>query len=451
MKKSILVLAVSFLLGGCALPTSVQIASWAIDGISYLATKKSMTDHGISLVREQDCALWRMVKQEEVCVNYPDAATAIAENEETPDGGQQAIRVASLDDSVIAPSEQAEQPGQPGQVESRPQSQEPDSDDVARLAAFETAAGPAPLARNANAQDNARNIVITPAAPDRQGHHMSYQPGAFAAAWAETLKHDPKAASNLVLTPIVTAAADPDIANAAVPRFGGYAADTIASAWDRRKGTARPAVRWVMAASPAPQQESDLPEVDPVVAEVPEETTAEPQEVADIKRAEEIKLAGTEESGLENTQIDLKIEKNSSATSNEFIEREADFEIQAVEPPLVSAAAEDTKEDRTPPLRQAKTDAQSVYFVIASYGDSVSAMKGMNDYRGLNVQLVVARFDGREVYRGLVGPFARNDLERVGQRIARAGVRNAWAIRLNRSTWTFVYSAAVSQDLALRR
>ncbi len=65
------------LLGGCALPVPVQIASWALDGISFLATEKSLTDHGISMVAQKDCALWRGLKGDQVCSDY-DAADTVA-------------------------------------------------------------------------------------------------------------------------------------------------------------------------------------------------------------------------------------------------------------------------------------------------------------------------------------------------------------------------------------
>ena len=56
-----------FLLSGCALPVPIQVASWAIDGISYMATNKSLMDHGISAVSGQDCATFRIVTEGGVC------------------------------------------------------------------------------------------------------------------------------------------------------------------------------------------------------------------------------------------------------------------------------------------------------------------------------------------------------------------------------------------------
>ena len=67
MQRGALVLVLSMMLGGCAIPLGVHVAAWALDGISYVATKKSLTDHGLSIVTEQDCAMWRILKQEEIC------------------------------------------------------------------------------------------------------------------------------------------------------------------------------------------------------------------------------------------------------------------------------------------------------------------------------------------------------------------------------------------------
>lgn len=59
------------LLSGCGLPPAVMIASYAADGVSYVATGKSVSDHGISKVTGRDCALWRIIKGEAVCKDEP--------------------------------------------------------------------------------------------------------------------------------------------------------------------------------------------------------------------------------------------------------------------------------------------------------------------------------------------------------------------------------------------
>ena len=64
-------------LSGCSLPAGFSAASWAIDGASYLATKKSLTDHGISFVAGQDCALYRLITATNVCHHYDDLTFSI--------------------------------------------------------------------------------------------------------------------------------------------------------------------------------------------------------------------------------------------------------------------------------------------------------------------------------------------------------------------------------------
>jgi len=57
-------LIIMFFLSGCA---TLKLVSLGISGISYLTTGKSLSDHAISAMTEQDCALHRMVFDEMVC------------------------------------------------------------------------------------------------------------------------------------------------------------------------------------------------------------------------------------------------------------------------------------------------------------------------------------------------------------------------------------------------
>ncbi len=59
---------VPLLAGACvALPLPVQVASMVIDGVSYLVTQKSISDHGISALAGKDCALYRGLTMDPVC------------------------------------------------------------------------------------------------------------------------------------------------------------------------------------------------------------------------------------------------------------------------------------------------------------------------------------------------------------------------------------------------
>ena len=75
------------LLGGCALPVPLQIASLTLDGLSVLTTQKTMTDHGISMVTNQDCALWRGVVEGTVCRGGAPVTVIVERDNVVEDGG----------------------------------------------------------------------------------------------------------------------------------------------------------------------------------------------------------------------------------------------------------------------------------------------------------------------------------------------------------------------------
>lgn len=69
------------LLAGCGLPPAVVIASYALGGASYVTTGKGVTDHAISAVSGQDCALHRMVTEAgNVCDDVLSDDIFLAEN-----------------------------------------------------------------------------------------------------------------------------------------------------------------------------------------------------------------------------------------------------------------------------------------------------------------------------------------------------------------------------------
>lgn len=55
------------LLGGCGLPPAVVAFSYAMDGLSYASSGKSVTDHALSAAAEQDCAMFRMIQGRDIC------------------------------------------------------------------------------------------------------------------------------------------------------------------------------------------------------------------------------------------------------------------------------------------------------------------------------------------------------------------------------------------------
>jgi hypothetical protein len=88
------------LLSGCGLPPAVMIASYAADGVSYIATGKSVSDHGISEVTGRDCALWRIVKGTSICKDEPTpradpAPVEVGERATLPPDGEPAKSIAT--------------------------------------------------------------------------------------------------------------------------------------------------------------------------------------------------------------------------------------------------------------------------------------------------------------------------------------------------------------------
>jgi hypothetical protein len=88
------VLASAFLaLSGCGLPPALSIAFNGMDGLSLLASGKSISDHAISQVAGEDCAMYRFVTDpENVCranpAQSPDETIAEAPGETRRDLGR---------------------------------------------------------------------------------------------------------------------------------------------------------------------------------------------------------------------------------------------------------------------------------------------------------------------------------------------------------------------------
>ena len=121
-----LILACVAVLYGCAVPLPVRVASWAIDGISYLATKKTVADHGISFVAKKDCSVLRGVTRKEFCIDGAPGDTAVAAADdggeaetETPDG----VEVAATSPSDVDDLNEFETAAGPASESGAPQLQ----------------------------------------------------------------------------------------------------------------------------------------------------------------------------------------------------------------------------------------------------------------------------------------------------------------------------------------
>lgn len=66
------------LTAACGLPIPVQLAGLAADGLSFLTTDKSVSDHGLSLVAGRDCAMYRTLTEGEPCRGLAEDSTLLA-------------------------------------------------------------------------------------------------------------------------------------------------------------------------------------------------------------------------------------------------------------------------------------------------------------------------------------------------------------------------------------
>mgnify|MGYP003624374622 FL=1 len=84
MKKIAAPVLSVMLLSGCAVPVAVTVASLVVDGISYVTTEKSLTDHGLSALSDSDCAMYRLITTGYVCHPHDIEDTVVAENSQAP-------------------------------------------------------------------------------------------------------------------------------------------------------------------------------------------------------------------------------------------------------------------------------------------------------------------------------------------------------------------------------
>ena len=82
MLRRLLIIVCPLFVGACAVPLPLQIAAWAVDGISYLMTSKSVSDHGLSAAVGRDCAVHRAITEGAVCREDVDSGTVVASSKD---------------------------------------------------------------------------------------------------------------------------------------------------------------------------------------------------------------------------------------------------------------------------------------------------------------------------------------------------------------------------------
>ena len=87
MRRFLLLGAVALPLAGCGfVPPAVSIASLVLDVGSVAVSGKTVTDHGLSAMAEQDCALIRVLTEGSACREPQQYETTLAALEPLPEG-----------------------------------------------------------------------------------------------------------------------------------------------------------------------------------------------------------------------------------------------------------------------------------------------------------------------------------------------------------------------------
>ena len=79
MMRFVATLSALFICSACAAPIGVTVVALMADGVSYATTEKSISDHGFSVITEQDCAMHRVFIDSPVCSENEDNLE-VAEN-----------------------------------------------------------------------------------------------------------------------------------------------------------------------------------------------------------------------------------------------------------------------------------------------------------------------------------------------------------------------------------
>ena len=81
------------------MPAAVTIASLALDTGSYMMSGKTLTDHGLSVAMDEDCAMVRVLDEDgDICREEPDYEVADAALTPLPDNGDLDLDLASGQD-----------------------------------------------------------------------------------------------------------------------------------------------------------------------------------------------------------------------------------------------------------------------------------------------------------------------------------------------------------------
>ena len=73
-------------LSGCAVPATVAAASYAMSGFTLLDQGKTVSDIVLSAAMDQDCAMWRIIQDQPICIDVLEDGGVYAEADVEADG-----------------------------------------------------------------------------------------------------------------------------------------------------------------------------------------------------------------------------------------------------------------------------------------------------------------------------------------------------------------------------
>ncbi len=175
--RNICALSLFFLLTGCAaLPPVVTFATWALGGVTYAVSGKTVSDHAVSSVTQKDCAFLRILDSQPVCRAYAD--------------GEKPLLVAYSGEEIYPTGFE-----EPSPFDGKPEAEAPEAIQLAGgLPELTTAAGPAPRAASVPGKAPARPVPISGATSgtelDKAGVVAARVKTATGSIWASELIGD---------------------------------------------------------------------------------------------------------------------------------------------------------------------------------------------------------------------------------------------------------------------
>ena len=76
-----LALVAAMSVSGCAVPVTVAAAGYAMSGFTLMDQGKTVSDIVLSAAMDQDCAMWRIIQDQPICIEVLEDGSLLAEAE----------------------------------------------------------------------------------------------------------------------------------------------------------------------------------------------------------------------------------------------------------------------------------------------------------------------------------------------------------------------------------